>query len=107
MAVSRPLLILISLSYVTIAQASSPEAWDEFEDRLKAACSRLFDSEYSHYQIHTDPFGSEHFGFAIANGKLRLSSGLRAPKSLMVCVYDKQSHTAELSRSFKTSQFGQ
>lgn len=100
---------LLPLAFIAIlsthdSSASTSEAWQELEDAIKAQCSILFDREFSRYQLHIDPYGSESYGIAFAKGKLRSSSGLRAPKSSMICIYDKRSRRAEIGQSFNSDR---
>ncbi|MCW8327214.1 hypothetical protein MD588_00170 [Photobacterium sp. SDRW27] len=102
-AIFRPQLLLAIFS-ASQTFASTPDAWQQFEDELKTQCSILFDREFSRYQIHVDPYGSDSYGIAFAKGKLRSSSGLRAPQSSMICIYNKQSHKAEVGQSFDSDR---
>ncbi|EAS41775.1 hypothetical protein C9J48_15195 [Photobacterium profundum] len=84
--------------------ASSSDAWEEFEQAVRTQCSIQFDRSFSRYHIYIDPYGTESYGMAIARGKLKSSTGLRAPDSSMVCIYNKRSKQAEVGQSFNSNR---
>ena len=99
----QPFAVIIVI-FSNAVLASSDEAWQDFEDDVRQQCSILFDREFSRYQLHVDHYGSESYGIAFAKGKLRSSSGLRAPNLSMICIYDKRSRQAEISQSFNSDR---
>lgn len=96
--------VLITVLSASVASASTAEELQTFENAIKQECSILFDREFSRYRLHVDPYGAESYGIAFAKGKLRRSSGLRAPDSSMICIYDKRSRRAEISQSFDSER---
>nr|WP_255725109.1 hypothetical protein [Photobacterium sp. OFAV2-7] len=95
---------MITVLSGSVASASAAEESQAFEDAIKQECSILFDREFSRYRLHIDPYGAKSYGIAFAKGKLRSSSGLRAPDSSMICIYDKRSGRAEISQSFNSER---
>lgn len=97
------ILIMGVFSSFTV-HASSSDAWEEFEQSVRIQCSISFDRSFSRYHIYIDPYGTESYGIAIARGTLKSSTGLRAPDSSMVCIYNKQSKQAEVGQSFNSNR---
>jgi hypothetical protein len=77
-------------------QASSPDAWEEFQKDVKTACLRASVGVMGVTSIQVDPYGSESYGFAVIFGVETGSSKQR----ILACAYDKQSQTAEISSLF-------
>ncbi len=96
--------LIMGIFSVFSVHASSSDAWEEFEQAVRTQCSIQFDRSFSRYHIYIDPYGTESYGIAIAKGKLKSSTGLRAPDSSMVCIYNKQSKQAEVGQSFNSSR---
>ena len=79
------------------AFASSDEAWAEFRSAVETECGRLVDAPAdATTEIEVNPFGSERFGAAIVTVTLADETADR-----MVCIYDKQAKTAELTAPFE------
>lgn len=88
------LLILLASLLATPALAATPEAWDEFRADVAAKCGALA-PEGAAATVEVNPFGSERFGAAIVT--VQADGGV---VERMVCIYDKQSRTAELTAPF-------
>ncbi|MGF1732801.1 hypothetical protein [Photobacterium kasasachensis] len=98
------LTISVLITFLSANVASASEELQAFENTIKQECSILLDREFSRYRLHIDPYGAESYGIAFAKGKLRRNSGLRAPDSSMICIYDKRSRRAEISQSFDSER---
>jgi hypothetical protein len=81
-------LILLAL-LATPAAAASDEAWEQFRLDVEAACRALV-TEDGVVTVEVDPFGSEHYGTALATVTGEVVSRY-------ICIYDKATKTAELS----------
>lgn len=75
------------------ALASSDDAWTEFRADVQMACAALLPSDKTPV-IEVNPFGSERYGVAI----ITVAAGTGAER--MVCIYDKQARTAEMTGPF-------
>lgn len=88
--------LLIFVPGVQHAQASSADAWEEFQQDVEKACRDAADSKLLVGSIQVDPYGSESYGFAVMVGIEPGTSNER----LVACVYDKRSQAAEISGYF-------
>ncbi|OHV76049.1 hypothetical protein [Rhizobium sp. LCM 4573] len=91
MKTALPLSLLILVSAQT-ANASSGEAWAEFEKTVEEKCLAAASGMIENPEAVVDPFGSERFGLAIVTGK---AVGADARIS-HICVMDKQTQAVEL-----------
>lgn len=100
----RPLPVLAVLSLVSAspALASSEDAWKQFAADVQDSCLSASTQLVNEAQIVVDPFGTEHYGVAIIAGK---APGADAQISL-VCVYNKETKTAEVSQGFDAETIG-
>jgi len=78
--------------------ASSSEAWEEFQNEVKASCEKAARNIIKDYEITVDPFGSESYGMAILRGKTSGGSTI-----FHICVYDKETKKAELGSEITES----
>ena len=78
------------------AQASSPDAWEEFQQNVEKSCLRAAEGMISVKRIQVDPYGSETYGFAVLFGT---EIGTET-EVLIACAYDKAAETAEISSPF-------
>lgn len=81
---------------VQVAHASSPDAWQEFQQDVERACREASKGLIDAQVVQIDPYGSESYGFAVLVGPDAHTSKLR----LVVCAYDKRSQRAEVSGTF-------
>lgn len=84
------------VTHTASAHASSPDAWEEFQQDVKSACLRASTGVLRVTSIQVDPYGSESYGFAVIFGVEPNTS----KESVLACAYDKQSQTAEISSVF-------
>lgn len=77
----------------TPALASSDDAWATFRTDVQAACAQITDvPEGASASYAVNPFGSESYGAALVTVTLKDGTADR-----MVCIYDKQNKTAEMT----------
>lgn len=88
--------LLAFLAGAQYAQASSADAWEEFQQDVQRACMRASIGVLQVTSIQVDPYGSESYGFAVLFGVEAGSSTER----LVACAYDKQAQVAEISSLF-------
>lgn len=86
MAVSAALL-------ATGAAASSDDAWEEFRVKVEESCAALVEGD-AEAKIEVNPFGSESYGAAL------ITLGEDETQERMVCIFDKQKETAEITGPF-------
>lgn len=73
------------------------DAWAEFRTAVEAECGKLVEAPAdATTAIEVNPFGSESYGAALVTVTLKDGSADR-----MICVYDKQAKTAELTAPFE------
>ena len=77
-------------AFVSPAFASSDDAWEEFRAEVHTACAALAEGAV----VEVNPFGSERFGAAIVT----VAAGTGVER--MVCIFDKQAKTAEITGPF-------
>lgn len=75
------------------AVASSPDAWEEFREMVRTACSTLVQDPGA-VTIEVNPFGSESFGAAL------VSVAYPQGTDRMICIVDKVTGKAELTAPF-------
>ena len=79
------------------ALSSSEDAWAEFRTAVETECGKLVEAPAdATTAIEVNPFGSESYGAALVTVTLKDGSADR-----MICVYDKQAKTAELTAPFE------
>lgn len=79
------------------ALSSSEDAWAEFRSAVEAECGKLVEAPAdATTEIEVNPFGSETYGAALVTVTLKDGNADR-----MICVYDKQAKTAELTAPFE------
>lgn len=88
--------ILAIVTGVQPVQASSADAWEEFQQDVEKACRNAAGSLLLVGSIQVDPYGSESYGFAVMVGIEPGTSNER----LVACTYDKRSQAAEVSGYF-------
>lgn len=80
----------------TPALASSDDAWATFRTDVQAACAQITDvPEGASASYAVNPFGSESYGAALVTVTLKDGTADR-----MVCIYNKQNKTAEMTAPF-------
>lgn len=89
-------VFLTSIVGVQGAQASSGDAWQEFQQDVERACRAATKGVIDPQVVQVDPYGSESYGFAVLVGPEASTSKLR----LVVCAYDKRTQVAEVSAAF-------
>jgi len=102
MSRSRKIFLACSLLASTLGaqhvQASSADAWEEFQQEVKTACLAASQGLLNVMSVQVDPFGSESYGFAVLFG---FEQG-NPKQRLLVCAYDKREQKAEVSTLFDT-----
>ena len=89
-----PVRSLVALALLAgPALASSEEAWEAFRADVLAKC-RVLVPQADRVTVEVNPFGSDRFGVALVT--LQAQGGVER----MVCIYDKQAQTAELTTPF-------
>ncbi|WBU61497.1 hypothetical protein [Paracoccus albus] len=82
------------------AFSSSEDAWAEFRATVETACAELVQApESAGTEIEVNPFGSETYGVALIS--VTLDDGA---VDRMVCIYDKQAKTAEITAPFEQAE---
>jgi hypothetical protein len=74
------------------AQASSPDAWKEFNVQVEQKCAEAASEMFRKPQVAVDPVGSENFGLAIVFGRSTQVKG----RAATVCVVNKKTGVVEL-----------
>lgn len=96
-----PIIAALFAAPLAIAAASpglssSEDAWAEFRASVETECGRLVDAPPdARIEIEVNPFGSARYGAALVTVTLPDGSADR-----MVCIYEKQAKTAELTAPF-------
>ena len=93
----RNYILLSAMTVATLAigvgaQASSPEAWKEFNAEVEQKCAEAARDMFRKPQVAVDPIGSERFGLAIIYGRSREVKG----RAAVICVVDKKTGAIEL-----------
>lgn len=87
------LSLAVLLCGVQPAQASSSDAWEEFQQEVEAKCRSAANVIIQVNRIHVDPYGSESYGFALMIGPQQGSPA----EGVVVCAFNKQTREAEIS----------
>lgn len=88
-------LIAIALAVLPVmAQASSEDAWDEFRTAVETACRALVDAPEATVSVEVNPFGSESYGAAL------VTATHAGGTDRVICIFDKQAGTAEITAPF-------
>lgn len=99
----RTRIAILALSLLPLAagtlpvQASSADAWEEFQQDVERACREASKGVITPEVVQVDPYGSESYGFAVLVGPEVGASGMK----LVACAYDKVSQKAEISAAFQ------
>lgn len=96
------LLAGVSMGISKVCPASTPEAWAEYQEDVRAASEALIDDIVLKPEVYVDPFGSESFGMAIIHGFDR--STLAEVVYITVC--DKSTGNMEISGEIPCSGLG-
>ncbi|CAN7258320.1 hypothetical protein [Rhizobium sp. LjRoot254] len=83
---------LAGISVPTFAQASSPDAWKEFNAQVEQKCAEAAADMFRKPQVAVDPVGSENFGLAIVFGRSKDVKG----RAAVICVVNKKTGVLEL-----------
>ena len=83
---------LAGISIPAFAQASSPDAWKEFNAQVEQKCTDAAKDLFRKPQVAVDPVGSENFGLAIVFGRSKEVKG----RAAVVCVVNKKTGVVEL-----------
>ena len=97
----KPVTILLAaaaLAAPLAATASSEEAWEEFRAEVRDACEAAADRpEGAEIRVEVNPFGSESYGAAI------VTVTQEAGEDRMVCIFDKETKSAEITAPFTST----
>ncbi len=85
-------IALALVSGLSVAHASSPDAWAEFVDNVRAKCVAAAGNRLAISHVQVDPYGSESYGIAILTGLPQGSDQV----SQFVCLYNKRTEEVEL-----------
>lgn len=87
-------LALLTLSFAaTAANASSPDAWEEFRADVEKSCLASLPEALGTPNVFVEPTGTQSFGIAAIEG---LSPESKSQITYL-CIYDKQKKTVEMS----------
>ena len=75
-----------------VAWASSPEAWEELQQKAEAACMAA--SGLDEPETVSPPTNFEHHVFMVVKGKYA-SGAIKGQEAEWVCLYDKEHAAAE------------
>ncbi|SMQ86259.1 hypothetical protein SAMN06295905_3563 [Devosia lucknowensis] len=78
--------LVITLSAISAATASSDDAWAEFAAEVEEGCRAATAEMLPDATVTVDPFGSENYGLAIVSGET----------ASIVCVFDKKTKAVEI-----------
>lgn len=81
-----------ALSAGASAQASSPDAWKQFNADVEKKCAEAAQDIFRKPQVAVDPVGSENFGLAIVYGKAQEVKGRVA----VICLVNKKTGVVEI-----------
>ena len=87
-----PVATIAAVLCAAAAQASSPDAWKQFNAEVEQKCADAARDMFRKPQVAVDPIGSESFGLAIVYGRSREVKG----RAAVVCVVNKKNGTVEL-----------
>ena len=74
------------------AEASSPDAWKEFNAQVEQKCGEAAADLLRKPQVAVDPVGSDRFGLAIVYGRSKEVKG----RAAFICVVDKKTGVVEI-----------
>lgn len=74
------------------AQASSPDAWKQFNAEVEQKCADAAEAVLRKPQVAVDPVGSENFGLAIVYGRSKEVKG----RAALVCIVNKKTGVVEI-----------
>jgi hypothetical protein len=83
---------LAGISIPAFAEASSPDAWKEFNAQVEQKCAEAASDMFRKPQVAVDPVGSQNFGLAIVFGRSKEVKG----RAAVVCVVNKKTGVVEL-----------
>jgi hypothetical protein len=86
-------LVLCLALIASPALAASPDAWEEFRQRVQTACAALV-QDPGEVTIEVNPFGSESYGAAL------VSVATPQATDRMICIVDKVTGRTELTAPF-------
>lgn len=81
-----------TFSVAGAANASSPDAWKEFNAEVEQKCTDAAKDMFRKPQVAVDPVGSENFGLAIVYGRSKEVKG----RAAVVCIVNKKTGVTEL-----------
>lgn len=81
-----------TFSVAGAANASSPDAWKEFNAEVEQKCTDAAKDMFRKPQIAVDPVGSENFGLAVVYGRSKEVKG----RATVVCIVNKKTGVTEL-----------
>ena len=84
-----------------VCLASTPEAWEEFGDSVRAASESLVEDLIFKPEVYVDPFGSESYGIAVIHGFDRSTLA----EVVYIAVYDKATGGIEIGGEILPSEF--
>jgi hypothetical protein len=88
--------LLAGMSGAEHVQASSPDAWEEFQQEVESSCVAASQGMLQVMSVTVDPYGSESYGFAVLTGFEKGNPKQR----MLVCAYSKRDQRAEISAPF-------
>ncbi|MGE4322852.1 MAG: hypothetical protein AB7E60_07450 [Sphingobium sp.] len=97
---SIALVALMTVFCIQPVQASSPDAWKEFQQNVEKACRGAVSGVLDVNTIQVDPYGSDSYGFALLLGTEVGTSTDR----LIACAYNKESQAVEISSPLQPMQ---
>lgn len=92
MKITSALVAALIASSVTVAHASSDDAWSSFQAEVAKACVTAAKGLIENGKALVDPFGSQSYGLAVVSGK---AVGAKVTIST-VCAFDKKTRKAEI-----------
>lgn len=84
--------VAAALSAGASAEASSPDAWKQFNAEVEKKCADAAQDIFRKPQVAVDPIGSENFGLALVYGKAQAVKG----RAAVICVVNKKTGVVEL-----------
>ncbi|TDK37314.1 hypothetical protein E2F50_10585 [Rhizobium deserti] len=91
------LSLVVGLAGASVAQASSDDAWSDFQTEVSRACLAAAAGLIEKGNVLVDPFGSEHYGLAIVTGGAKGAKTKGAKTTISaICVFDKKTKRVEI-----------
>ena len=84
--------VAAAIAIPAATQASSPDAWKEFNAQVEQKCAEAADGLLRKPQVAVDPIGSDRFGLAIVYGRSKDVKG----RAALICVVDKKTGVVEI-----------